>query len=169
MNRRRLVAIVALLVGAFGAYWIWGWLHPPPEKVIRRQLEKLTEALSAKAQGNIARASAVNRALSVFTSDIFINGEGMSRVSESITGKIELQQAIFAAKQQLEGEVTFEELHITVGPEETNAVARFSAVARLAGQTGPYSQDIKAQFVKVEGDWLINRVDPVNQISPPPQ
>ena len=168
MNWRKIIAVVWLVAAFAGAFWIWRWMHPPPELVIRRQLEKLSESLSAKAQGNIARASAVNRALSVFASDIYINAEGMSRVSDSISGKTELQQALFAAKQQLDGDVTFVELHVTVGPEGTNAIARFSAVARLSGQTDPYSQDIKAQFLKIDGDWLITRVDPVNPISAPP-
>ena len=143
-------------------------MHPPPEKVIRRQMEKLAVNLSSRAEGNIARAAAVNRTLALFTSDIFINGEGMSRVGESISGKTELQQALFAASRQLQGDVTFEEIHVTVGPEETNAVVTFSAVAKLADQPQPYSQDIKAQFQNIDGNWLIARVDPINVTTAPP-
>jgi hypothetical protein len=165
---KRILAILLLAAAVFGAYWLWGWMHPPPEKVIRRQMNKLADSLSTRAEGNIARAAAVNRTLSLFTSDVFINGEGMSRVGESISGKTELQQALFAARKQLEGEVTFEEIHVTVGPEQTNAVVTFSAVARLVDQSQPYSQDIKAQFQKIDGNWLIARVDPINPITAPP-
>jgi hypothetical protein len=153
---------VALAAALAGGWWIWTWLNPPPEKVIRKQMEKLSYALSSRAQGNIALAAAVNRALAVFSNDVHINGEGVPRVGESITGKTELQQAIFAAKRQLEGDVTFEEVHVTVGPEKTNAVVTFSAVARLSGQNEPYSADLKAQFQKIDGDWLISRVDAIN-------
>src|SRR5689334_5220502 len=103
---KRAFQISALVAALAGAWWIWGWLHPPPEKVIRKQMEKLAYNLSARAQGNIALAAAVNRALAVLSNDIYINGEGVPRVGESITGKTELQQALFAAKRQLEGDVT---------------------------------------------------------------
>ena len=159
---KKAFGILAMAAALSGAWWIWGWLHPPPEKVIRRQMEKLSFNLSSRAQGNIALTAAVNRVLSVFSSDIYINGEGVPRVGESISGKTELQQAIFAAKRQLEGDFTFEEVHVTVGPEETNAVVTFSAVARLSGQTEPYSADLKAHFQKIDDDWLISRIEAIN-------
>ena len=159
---KKLFQILALAAAVAAAWLIWTWLNPPPEKVIRKQMEKLAVNLSSRTQGNIAMAAAVNRALSVFSNDVVINGEGIPRVGDSITSKTELQQAIFAAKRQLEGDVTFEEVHVTVSPEQTNAVVTFSAVARLSGQAEPYSADLKAHFQKVERNWLIYRVDPIN-------
>src|SRR5690349_16656168 len=116
MAMKRVFQVLALIAALAGAWLIWGWLNPPPDKVIRKQMEKLAVSLSSRSQGNIALAASVNRALSVFANDVYINGDGVPRVGESITGKTELQQAIFAAKRQLEGDVTFEEVHITVGP-----------------------------------------------------
>jgi hypothetical protein len=162
MNWRRIFGIVALLAVAAGGFWLWNWFHPPPEKVIRRQMEKLAANLSAHPEGNIARAAAVNRILSQFSNDILINGEGISRINESLSGKTELQQALFGAMRQLNGDVSFDEVHVIVGPEETNAVVNFTAVARLADQTEPYTADLKAHFLKIDGDWLIHRVDPIN-------
>lgn len=160
----RLLIVVAALAGGWMA---WQWLHPAPEKAIRRQLAKLSDSLASKPnEGNFARVSAVNRALSFFTPDVIINGEGMSRMGETIQGKTELQQALFAARRQLEGEIDFSDIRVQIAPGETNATATFTAVGHLVGQSDPYTQDIKAQFQKLDGNWLISRVDPVTLKTP---
>jgi hypothetical protein len=163
---KRVLQIVLVVVLGAGAYGLWVKWHPTPEQAIRKTLNKLAENLVSKpGQGNIANVAAVNRTLSYFTPDVLINGEGMARVGESIQGRTELQQALFAARRQLEGAIDFADVHVQVA-SETNAVANFTAIGRLAGEKDPYSQDLKAQFVKVDGDWLIARVDAIT-LSPP--
>jgi hypothetical protein len=118
-------------------------------------MEKLAEALEVKAgEGNFARVGAINRALSHFTPDVVINAEGVPHVTESINGKTELQQALFAARSQLQGVVSFQEIHVLVADGATNATVNFLAAARVSGQSEPFSQDFKAQFQKVDGKWL---------------
>jgi hypothetical protein len=148
--------IVALAVGG------WIWMHPSPERAIRRQMEKLQENLAVKpGEGNFARAAAVNRILSVFAPNVQINTEGMPHMGDAINGQTELQQSLFAARTQLQGEVNFFDLHMVVGAEATNATVTFTASAKLANQNEPYAQDIRAHFEKIEGKWLIARVEPV--------
>jgi hypothetical protein len=159
---KRLLQIIVALALAAAGYFLWMWTHPSPEKAIRKQMEKLAETLVAKpGEGNFARVAGINKTLSFFTSNIYINGEGIPQVNESIQGQTELQQALFAARSRLDGAITFNEIHVTVGPEATNADVNFHAVARLSGQTEPYSQDLKAEFVNTDGKWLISRVDPI--------
>ena len=159
---KRALQIVLILALCAAGFFLWTWTHPSPEKAIQKQMEKLAETLVAKpGEGNFARVAAINKTLSFFTPDIHINGEGIAQVNESITGKTELQQALFAARSRLDGAITFLEVHVIVGPEATNARVNFRAVARLSGQNEPYSQDLKAEFAKVDGDWLISRVDPI--------
>jgi hypothetical protein len=156
------VRIILFLAAAILAWLVWSWMHPSPERAINRQLEKLQDSLAIKpGEGNIARVSAINRAISLFTPDVVINTEGIPQMGDAIQGRTELQQALFTARSQLQGEVNFSDIHITVGPNETNAVVNFTAVARIANQKEPYSQDIKAQFVYMDRDWLISRVDPI--------
>jgi hypothetical protein len=141
---------------------LWIWTHPTSEAAIRKQMEKLSETLVAKpGEGNFARAAAINKTLSFFTSNVYINGDGIPQVNESIQGQAELQQALFAARSRLDGAITFNDVHVEVGAEATNARVTFHAVARLSGQNDPYSQDLKAEFVNIDGKWLISRVDPI--------
>jgi len=159
---KRLLQIIILLALAAAGYFLWTWTHPSPEKAVRKQMEKLAETLTGKpGEGNFARVAGLNKTLSFFTPNIYINGEGIPQVNESIQGQTELQQAIFAARSRLDGAITFHEIHVIVGAESTNARVNFHAVARLSGQTEPYSQDLKAEFVKTDGKWLISRVDPI--------
>jgi hypothetical protein len=37
----------------------------------------------------------------------------------------------------------------------------FNAVVRLSNQNEPFSQDLKAEFVTIDGKWLIARVEPI--------
>jgi len=159
---KRILQITLVVIVAGLAYFVWTWMNPSPELAIRRQMEKLGETLQGKpGEGNIARVAAINRTLSFFTADVQINADGMAQVSDSITGRTELQQALFAARQRLSGAITFHEMNVMVAPEQTNATVNFTAVAQLSGQDAPYSQDLRAFFVKLEGDWLINRVEAI--------
>lgn len=159
---KRLLQIIVLVAFGVGGYFVWTWTHPSPEKAIRKQMEKLAETLTGKpGEGNFARVAGINKTLSFFTLNIYINGEGIPQVNESIQGQTELQQALFAARSRIDGAITFHEIHVIVAPEATNARVNFHAVARLSGQNEPYSQDLKAEFVKTDGKWLISRVDPI--------
>jgi hypothetical protein len=159
---KRLLQIVLLVILGVAGYFLWTWTHPTPEKAIRKQMEKLSETLVSKpGEGNFARVAAINKTLSFFTPNVYINGEGIPQVNESIQGQTELQQALFAARSRLDGAITFSEVHVIVGPQATNARVNFHAIARLSGQNEPYSQDLKADFVNNDGKWLISRVDPI--------
>ena len=159
---KRLLQIVLLVIVGVAGYFVWTWTHPTPEKAIQKQMEKLAETLVSKpGEGNFARIAAINKTLSFFTPNVYINGENIPQVNESIQGQTELQQALFAARSRLDGAITFSEVHVIVGPEATNARVNFHAIARLSGQNEPYSQDLKADFVNSDGKWLISRVDPI--------
>lgn len=158
-NLARILIAALLVAGAWGA---WVWMHPSPEKAILRQLAKLSDSLASKPnEGNFARVAAINRTLSFFTSDVLINTEGLPGSPETIQGKTDLQQALFAARRQLEGEIDFSDIRVNVAPAKTNATATFTAIGRLASQKDPYTQDLKVQFQNLDGNWLISRVDAV--------
>ena len=160
---KRILQLVLVAIVAVAGYFAWTWLNPTPEKAIRKQMEKLAETLVGKpGEGNIARVAGINKTLGFFAPDIYINGEGIPQLNDAIQGHNELQQALFAARSRLDGAITFHDVHVLVDdPKATNARVNFRAVARLSGQSEPFSQDLKAQFVKINRDWLISRIDPI--------
>jgi hypothetical protein len=155
---RTIITLVALGAIAFGLYY---WLFPPPEKVIRKRLAKLSEAVSARPQGNIATVANVNRIGSFFHPNVSIGVEGYGADLGSVQGRSELQQAALAARQRVGSiSVEFYNINITVGPSETNANATATAIIKLNDDANANVQEVQLAFEKVDRDWLIRSASP---------
>jgi hypothetical protein len=143
------------------AFGIWYFFFPPPEKAIRKQLSKLSTALSASPQGNIAKVANVNRIISFFHPEVSINLERFGREVETVQGRNELQQIAFAARQSALGlTVKIENINIRLDDSGTNATVYATAVVAIGNQTEPIVQDIKIGMEKVNRDWLIRSATP---------
>ena len=88
-SMRPIINLIAVAAIAFGVYY---FLFPPPEKVIRKRISKLSQAISARPEGNIATVANVNRIGSFFHPNISITVEGFGTEFASIQGRGELQQ-----------------------------------------------------------------------------
>lgn len=150
---RPIITVLALAAIAFGIYYFF---FPPPEKVIRKRMTKLAEAISAKPQGNIATVANVNRIGSYFHPNVSITVEGFGRDVGSVQGRGELQQMALAARQRV-GSVTVEFYNVQVqaGPEKTNATVTATALVKINDDANPAMQEMKFEFSKVDRDWLI--------------
>jgi hypothetical protein len=144
-----LVAIAAI---AFGIYY---FVFPPPEKVMRKRLKSLAEAISAKPKGNIATVANVNRIGSFFHPNVSINVTGAGADIGSVQGRGELQQAAMTARQRLSAIIVeFYNIEVLV-KGKTNATASATALVRLNDDNNANSQQVKFEFEKVGRDWLI--------------
>jgi len=153
--------LVVVLLGA-AAFGIWRFLFPPPEKVIRKNLEKLAAAVSENPQGNIARVAGANRIASFFHAEVTVNLQGFGREVEAINGRSELQQMAMAARQNVGNiSMAFPNIHVTVAPDRETAQAIVSVVVNLNRGGDPIAQDLKLGFAKVERAWLIKTVEPL--------
>jgi hypothetical protein len=155
---RPIVTVLAVAAIAFGIYY---FLFPPPEKVIRRRIARLAEAISAQPKGNIATVANVNRIGSFFHPNVSITVEGFGAEFGSIQGRGELQQLALSARQRV-GAVSVEFFNIQVqpGPEKTNATASATALIKIGNENNPATQEIQFQFEKLGRDWLIRSAAP---------
>jgi hypothetical protein len=155
---RTIITIVALAAIGFGIYY---WLFPPPEKVIRKRLTKLAEAISARPQGNIATIANVNRIGSFFHPNVSISVEGYGAELGSVQGRGELQQTALAARQRVGSiSVEFYNINITVRPSQTNATVTATAIIKLNDDANANVQEVQINFEKVDRDWLIRSASP---------
>lgn len=153
------ITVLALAAIAFGIYYFF---FPPPEKVIRKRMTKLAEAISAKPQGNIATIANVNRIGSYFHPNVSITVEGFGQQFSSVQGRGELQQMALAARQRVGSvSVEFYNLKIQVGADKTNATATATALVKINDDANPMMQEMRFEFSKVDRDWLIHSALPI--------
>jgi hypothetical protein len=72
-SARPIITLLALAAIALGIYY---FLFPPPEKVIRKRIAKLAEAISSQPKGNISIMAIVNRIGSFFHPNVSITVVG---------------------------------------------------------------------------------------------
>ena len=143
-----------LAVGAIG-FGIYYFLFPPAEKVIRKRLTRLAEAISSRPQGNISTVANINRIGSFFHPNVSITVEGFGTDLASVQGRGELQQIALAARQRVGAiSVEFYNVNITV-TGKTNATATATAMIKLNDDPNANIQEIQLLFEKWERDWLI--------------
>src|SRR5688572_29406118 len=143
---RPIINLVAVAAIAFGVYY---FLFPPPEKVIRKRISKLGQAISARPEGNIATVANVNRIGSFFHPNVSITVEGFGTEFASVQGRGELQQMAMAARQRV-GAVSVEFFNVQVDVAgKTNASATATVLIKLSTDNNPITQEIQLQFERL--------------------
>jgi hypothetical protein len=161
---RSIITLLALAAIAFGIYY---WLFPPPEKIIRKRLIKLAEAISASPQGNISTMANINRIGSFFHPNVSISVEGFGQ-DLSLNGRGELQQTALAARQRLTAiSVEFYNIDILVAPSKTNATGSATAIVKINDDPNAQVQELSFLFEKFDRDWLIRSASPSKSLKLP--
>lgn len=159
----RLVLFAAVVAVSF---WLWTVLFPSPEKVIVKKINHLatTTTLSAS-DGNLTRATKVGNLISYFATDAEISFDVPELNARTLSGRDEIRdvaRAGFASLTTLN--VQFFDVTARVGADKLTADA--SCTARVnAGDKRDYAiQELHFQLKKIDGDWLISRIETVKTL-----
>jgi len=162
-----------LLFAALAALGIWLWLvlFPSPEKVIRQRLMELARTASFSANGSdLARLAAARNLAGFFDANVELNvdlpqlGQRRSMDRDEIT-----QLSLFASSRTGGTKVKFPDLNITVAPGRRSAVVDLTVTAAVGGESDSFVQEMKFTLHKIDGQWLITRVETVRTLSGHPQ
>ncbi len=159
----RIVAIVALaLIG----FWVWRTFFPGPEQLIRRRMEAVARTASfSPNESPLAKLSNAQK-LTTFCADrveITVDVPGQSQ--RTFNGRDELMQAAIGARSVVSAlKVEFFDLTVTLGPDRTSAVVNLTAKGKIPEERDFMVQELKFTFKKINGDWLINRVETVKTL-----
>lgn len=154
----RLVLLVILV--AIG-YWLWNFLFPDPQKIIRNRLNTVARLASFTAsEGNISRVAAIQRLGTYFTEDIEIKVDVPNYESHTFNRREELVQAAMAAKSTVGSlKVDFPDINVVLDTGDQSATVFVTLRADINGEKNAVVQELKVFVKKVDGDWLIYRLD----------
>lgn len=153
--------LVLLAILAAIGYWLWTVFFPSPEKVIRNRLNKAASLASFGAgDGNIRRVAAIEALGNYFAEEIEIKVDVPNYESHTFNRREELTQAAMAAHSAVSSlKVDFPDIKVDVDPNQLTATAEVTLRADINGEKNAVIQEARVYFKKVDGKWLIYRLD----------
>jgi len=159
-------AVLAAILISLG---IWGWsvLFPSPENVIRSRLAELAKTASfAPDEGTLARAYNAQKTSAFFATNVEINVNVPGYAAQTLSGRDEALQAAMAARSRFKGlKVEFLDVNVTLGTDWQTAVANLTGKATVPGEHDMFAREFNFLLRKVDGKWLIYRVETVKTLS----
>ena len=160
----RLVLLAALVAAGVG---LWTTFFPSPEKIVHKRLAQVAaEASFHSGENPLVIAARAEHLASRFSTNVEVNlnAPGFERLEFS--GRDEITQAAAGARVHLSAlKVEFPDVSVTVGPDKQSAVADVAVKVQAAGEKDFIVQEVKFNFQKIGGDWLITRVETVRTLS----
>lgn len=157
--------VLLAILGGLG-FWLWTVLFPNPEKVVLRRISSLAATATVSAgDGAITRATKVSNLIGYFTTDAVISYDVTGMGAHTLSGLDEIRETAaggFANVTSLK--VLFRDATARVSPDKQSA--EVSCTARVStGDSKDFGiQELRIQFQKVGGDWLITRVETVKTV-----
>jgi hypothetical protein len=160
----RLVAFAAVV--ALG-WWLWTMLFPNDETVIKKRLNRIATLMTFDAnEGNIATAANVSELIGLFDVEVEVMIDTPEFRKQSLAGRDEIRDAaLFARKGYAPLEVQFLDLNVVIAPDGTNATVQLTAEVHQSRKRDLFMQELKFVLRKVDGKWLIVRVETVRTLT----
>ncbi len=159
---RFLLLAVVLGVG----YWLWTVFFPNTEQIIRQRLAEAAQLASFKpTEGELARLSNSKMLADFFTSDTAILVDIPGEANFRLRGRQDLFQAILGARSMASGlQVELLDITVQVAPDKTSANIETTGKVTVPGRKDFSVQELRFEFQKLDGDWLIRRVETVKTL-----
>lgn len=163
-NLFRLVLLTAL--AALG-FWLWTIFFPGPEKIIRQKITTLAQTATFSAKDSpIARALKAKKLAGLFSTDAELIADVPGYGARSLTGREEIGEyatAGFVRSQSLK--VEFLDTAVRLGADKLTAEVSCTAKVWFGASKDFGVQEMRFQFKKINGTWLIARAETVKTLS----
>jgi hypothetical protein len=160
----RLVLLAAAL--ALG-WWLWTVFPPSPETAIRKKISALAATVSFDAQASsFVRATKAMSFQGYFNSNVVIVVDVPELGTHTFNGRFELVEPGNAAFAALPGlKVSFLDASVRVNPDQTKAEVSCTVRVYVGKDKDSGVQELRFHFQKINGDWLITRVETVKTLT----
>jgi len=147
--------------------WLGTVLFPSPEKVIRRRLLELARTASSSAnETDLIRLAAARSVAGFFATHVELKLTVPELGQHDSLEREEITQMVMMARSRAGGlKVTFPDINVTVAPDQQSAVADLTVEANIAGERDRLLQEMKFTLRRMDGQWLITRVETVQTLS----
>jgi hypothetical protein len=158
--------ILAVLFAAL-AIWLWTVFFPSPERIIKKRLAKLAEDASfSQNENDLAKLATAQSIPDFFSSNVEVNITVPGHEQQRMTGRDEVRTAAIASRAAATDlNVKFPDVIVTVAPDKRSATADVTVDATVSGERDAIVQELKITFQKIDGHWLINGIETVQNVS----
>ena len=156
-NTIRTVALLAALAGA--VTYGWRWLFPSDEAQIQAVLERIADALSGDADGDVNRLARAASLRNQFDPEVTIDPGppfGALRGRDTV---ISTAATAHSAVRNLE--LSFADVTVLVDSVRRAATANLTAEARfnnVRGGRGADARALEVAFTRIDGAWVVSSV-----------
>lgn len=164
---KRLAPVVLVLAVIGVAFWLWTVLFPSPERAIHSRLNALAKAISFDSKGGLlAQAYNAQKVGEYFTTDVDVEVDVSGYEPMSFHGRDEVLQAAAGARGRLTSlKVEFPDMNITLDPDRQGAKVNLTGKATVPGERDVTAQEFNFFMKKVDGKWMIYRVETVKTLA----
>jgi hypothetical protein len=157
---KTVVRLVVLAAVAGLGFWLWTVFFPAPEKVVLKKMTALAAtATYGASDSNLIRAGKASNLVGMFAADAQIV-VSVPELNRTLSGRDEIREAALGGFAGLSAlKVEFLDPAVRLAPDKLTA--EVSCIAKVvAGSSQDFGvQEMRFQFRKVEGHWLISRAE----------
>jgi len=160
MVTKKNIVVIVLLAALAGV--LWWFLFPSDARQVRSQLKETAKLVSVPTgESLLARATRANNVADNFSPapELILDRSEIGR-PRLITSREEIRQYFLGAHSQLVGtRVELLDITVAVDTKTETAHAELTAKVTHAGQSEVWAWPVRVEAVKVEGEWLVSRVE----------
>jgi hypothetical protein len=163
MGFRAFGVVILVLLGA----WLWTVFFPSPQKIIRQRMEAVAKCVSfAPGEGLLVRMAGAQSLAGYFATNAEINLEAPGHEQFTLMGRSQITQAALTSRSALGSlKVKFLDVSVNIAPNRESATVDLTVDANITDQRDVFVQEVKILLRKINGEWLITRVETVRTLS----
>ena len=160
----RLLLVAALVALGF---WLWTILFPSPEKRIRKRIAEVARLASiAPGEGLITQGLRIQSLINCFDPQAELTFDMPGRSQYHIAGRAEMTEHARADRGNYRSlKVELLDPNLALSPDKQSAVVDLTAKVKLPDERDFIVQEMKFSLKKINGEWLIIRVETVRTLS----